>query len=130
MQGPALRRPVNSVFCGAKNKGGEYMKRRFLFLLFLLFFSGCADICEFGTGENSSGFKCFGLAARAKPGMTRAEVGKRIGLPARRMAPADYQGKTYNEAWIYDTSPPTILYFKGDILREKDYQQGLGVDKV
>lgn len=106
------------------------MKHYFMFLIFLLFFSGCAQVCEFGSTEGSSGLQCFGLAARAKAGMTREEVTKRIGVPARRMMPADYQGKTYDEAWIYDTSPTTILYFKGNILKEKDYQQSLGVDKA
>lgn len=104
------------------------MKHSFLSLLFIIFFCGCAQVCEFGTTEGSSGFKCFGLSARAEKGMTAEEVTKRIGPPARRMAPADYQGKTYDEAWIYDTSPPTILYFKGGILKEKDYKQTLGVD--
>ncbi len=106
------------------------MKHCFLVLSFMFLFCGCAQVCEFGETEDSSGLKCFGLSARAEKGMTSEEVEKRIGVPARRMAPADYQGKTYDEAWIYDTSPTTILYFKGNILKEKDYQHGIGVDKV
>ncbi|MFH1691403.1 MAG: hypothetical protein ABIC68_02350 [Candidatus Omnitrophota bacterium] len=106
------------------------MKRSFLFFFFLLSFCGCAQVCEFGSTDDSSGLKCFGLAARATRGMTLEEVEKRIGVPARRMSPADYHGTTYDEAWIYDTSPATILYFKGGILKEKDYQHSLGAIKV
>ncbi|HAJ56677.1 MAG TPA: hypothetical protein DCL35_02780 [Candidatus Omnitrophica bacterium] len=92
-----------------------------LFFIFVL--CGCAHICEFGESDTSSGLKCHRVVAKAEIGMTRAEAEKKLGSPQRRQIDVSYRGKTYDEVWVYETVPPTVLYFKNGILEEKEYQQ-------
>ena len=92
-----------------------------LALVFML--CGCAQICEFGKAGDSSGLKCYGFFSQSKVGQTQKEVKERIGSPQRKNMDVEYRGKKYDEVWIYDTAPPTILYFKNGILEHKEYQQ-------
>ena len=55
--------------------------------------------------------------------MTQKEIEKTIGLPQRREFDMTLRGVKYDEVWVYNTSPPTILYFKGSTLARKEYQQ-------
>lgn len=100
--------------------------RRYLFSLFLcLLFYGCAWNYEFGrSSDPSAGTKYIGTFERAKPGMTKKEVEQQFGVPRTRNYDVQYMGKGYDEMWVYDTQPPTVLYFKGSVLVYKEYQQG------
>jgi len=93
------------------------------FLLVCLVSAGCAQLCEFGKGDNSSGLKCYRVFNKAEVGMTAKEVQDRIGTPQSRSIDVSYNGKTYDEVWIYGTTPPTVLYFKNGIVAHKEYQQ-------
>lgn len=98
--------------------------KKFIILCVLSFvFSGCAQVCEFGKAGDSSGFKCYKLLARAEVGMSAKEVEKSIGTPQKRQIGISYRGKAYDEAWVYNTDPPTVLYFKNGVLEHKEYQQ-------
>ena len=98
--------------------------RKLIAMGFLIFvFLGCAKICKFGTTGDSSGINCFALLAQAKVGMSQKEVVETIGTPQNKRIDIPYRGKTYDEAWIYNTDPATVLYFKNGVLEHKDYQQ-------
>ena len=84
---------------------------------------GCAQLCEFGSGGDDLGLKCVRVFSKAEVGMTQKEVQDLIGPPQRRQTDVSYEGKTYDEVWIYETTPPTILYFKWGTLEHKEYQQ-------
>ncbi len=99
------------------------MKRSVIALVSVFMLCGCAKICEFGKGDASSGIKCFGFFSQAKVGMTQNEVKDAIGSPQRKDIDAEYRGKKYDEVWVYDTTPPTILYFNKGVLEHKEYQQ-------
>jgi len=96
-----------------------------LVILCLLSFAlcGCAKICEFGKAGDSSGLKCYKFLAQAEIGMSAKEVEENIGLPQKRQLGISYRGKAYDEAWVYNTNPPTVLYFKNGIMEHKEYQQ-------
>lgn len=84
-------------------------------------FYGCAEICEFGRG-GGPGMKCYGNLSQAQIGMTQKQIEQKISVPQQRRTDVTYRGKVYDEAWIYNTDPPTILYFKNGVLEHKDYQ--------
>lgn len=84
---------------------------------------GCAQLCEFGSATDAAGLKCHRVFSKAEVGMTKSEVEKRLGSPQNRNIDVVYRDKTYDEVWVYNTAPPTILYFKGDALEHKEYQQ-------
>lgn len=92
-------------------------------VLCLCFACGCAQLCEFGTGERGSGLSCRRVFAKAEIGMTQKQVEEKLGSPQGRQIDVSYRGTTYDEVWVYETMPPTILYFKGGVLKEKEYQQ-------
>jgi len=97
---------------------------KFVILCLLSFvFLGCAKICQFGKEGASSGIKCFKLSAKAEVGMTAKEVEKSIGTPQKRQIGVSYRDKVYDEVWVYNTAPPTVLYFKNGVLEHKEYQQ-------
>ena len=98
--------------------------RNFVCLIIVLgMLCGCAKVCEFGQGTDESGVRCVRLFSRAVVGMTQAQVEKQIGSPQSKRLDIAYRDETYDEAWIYDTQPATILYFKGGVLEHKEYQQ-------
>ena len=99
------------------------MKRALLMAACLVMFCGCAKICQFGKGDNSSGVNCFGFFAQAEIGMSQKEVRGLIGSPQKKNIDVEYRGKRYDEVWVYDTMPPTVLYFKNGVLEHKEYQQ-------
>ena len=84
---------------------------------------GCAEVCTFGHSDGSGGIQCRRVDAKVEAGMTAKEVEAKVGAPTRRNIDVSYRGKTYDEAWIYETSPNMILYFKNGVLDAKDYQQ-------
>jgi hypothetical protein len=91
-------------------------------LVCLALCAGCAEVCTFGRSDSSSGFQCRRVDAKVEPGMTTKDVEARVGPPTRRSIDVSYRGKTYDEAWIYETSPNMLLYFKNGVLAAKDYQ--------
>lgn len=99
------------------------MKRFSGLVVILLFFGGCAQMCEFGQADSASGLKCYRVFSKAEVGMTLKEVEARIGAPQTRQIDVSYQGKTYDEVWVYSTTPSTVLYFKNGTLAHKEYQQ-------
>lgn len=103
--------------------GGYFMKRVLSSVFLLAMLCGCAQMCEFGQGSDSSGLKCQRMYAKAEVGMTKKEVEERLGTPQTRNVDVTYRGKTYDEVWVYHTSPPTVLYFKNGVLEQKEYQQ-------
>ena len=99
------------------------MRKVAAILVFLFLFYGCAEICQFGKTDGTRSMKCIGFLDQAKPGMTQKEIEKTIGLPQRREFDMTLRGVKYDEVWVYNTSPPTVLYFKGSTLARKEYQQ-------
>jgi hypothetical protein len=97
------------------------MKNTFWAAAILFLLCGCAQTCEFGRGGDKSGFKCYGSFDQAKLGMTQKEVEQKIGVPQKRKFGISYRGKPYDEAWVYESSPPTVLYFNNGILERKEY---------
>ena len=93
----------------------------FIFCALCILF-GCAAMCEFGKNDGSSGMKCRGSLAQATVGETSGEVEKAIGAPQSRSVNVSYRGKTYDEVWVYNGTPPTVLYFKHGVLEDKEYQ--------
>ena len=94
-----------------------------LFTVSVVVLCGCSQICQFGRSDSGSGFKCHSIFAEAKPGMTQKEVSNAIGSPSRRQLDVLYRNTTYGEVWVYDSDPPTVLYFKNGILDKVEYQQ-------
>ena len=92
-------------------------------LVFLFLFYGCAETWQFGKTDDSNSIKRIGFLKQAKPGMTQKEIGNTIGLPEKREFDMTLRGVKYDEVWVYNTSPPTVLYFKGSTLGRKEYQQ-------
>jgi hypothetical protein len=80
-------------------------------------------MCEFGKTDKDSGLECHRVFAKAEIGMTQTEVEKKLGSPQKRQIDVPYRDKTYDEVWVYETMPPTVLYFKNGVLAEKEYQQ-------
>lgn len=99
------------------------MKRTSLFVFCIFFVCGCAQMCEFGKSDTSSGFSCKRVFAKAEIGMTQKEVEAKLGTPQGRQMDVSYRDTTYDEVWVYETVPPTVLYFKGGVLKEKEYQE-------
>ncbi|MFH0877412.1 MAG: hypothetical protein V1863_04225 [Candidatus Omnitrophota bacterium] len=99
------------------------MKKIAVFMAALIMLCGCAQLCEFGSGGDDPGLKCVRVFSKAEVGMTQKEVQDLIGPPQRRKTDVSYEGKTYDEVWIYETTPATILYFKWGTLEHKEYQQ-------
>ncbi len=97
--------------------------RMLIFLLSVIVFAGCSQICQFGTGGFGSGFKCHSIFAKAKAGMTQKEAEEKLGTPSRRQTDVNYRNKVYNDVWIYDSDPPTVLYFKNGILEQVEYEE-------
>jgi hypothetical protein len=92
-------------------------------LVCLMLCGGCAETCMFGRSDGSSGISCRRTDTKVDVGMTAKEVEAKVGPPNRRNVDVSYRGKTYDEVWIYETSPDMLLYFKNGILEAKDYQQ-------
>ena len=90
-------------------------------VLTLIFLCGCAQTYEFGTTDDSSGVKTIPFFSQSRVGMTKKEVQEKIGLPQSRSTDVTYRGKVYQEVWVYNTSPQTILYFKNGVLEHKEY---------
>jgi hypothetical protein len=103
--------------------GRNGMRKIGVVLVFLFLLYGCAEIFQFGKTDDSRPMKCIGFLDMAKKGMTQKEVEKVIGLPQKREFDMTLRGVRYDEVWVYDTDPPTVLYFKGNILQHKEYQQ-------
>ena len=99
------------------------MKRLVVIFSLCFLFCGCSAMCEFGKTDTSSGVECHRVFAKAEVGMSQKEVEAQIGSPQMRNVDVPYRGKTYDEVWVYDTTPPTVLYFKGGILQEKEYEE-------
>ncbi len=96
--------------------------KRYVFSIFLLGLccaAGCAVQNQKIQGPGLLGQRMF---VKARPGMTQAEVVEAIGSPQGRSLNVSYKGKTYDEVWLYETMPATVLYFKDGVLEEKDYQ--------
>jgi outer membrane protein assembly factor BamE (lipoprotein component of BamABCDE complex) len=99
------------------------MNKLLVSIVCLMLCAGCAEMCTFGRSDGSSGLQCRRVDAKVEIGMTAQEVQSKVGQPSRRNIDVFYRGKTYDEAWIYETSPVMILYFKSGVLEAKDYQQ-------
>ncbi len=99
------------------------MRKIIISLAAILSFAGCAEVCSFGRGDAASGVECRRTDAKVEAGMTAKQVEDKIGPPQRRNIDVAYRGKTYDEVWIYETSPTMLLYFKHGVLEAKDYQQ-------
>ncbi len=99
------------------------MQRALLSFFCLFLICGCAQMCEFGESNTGSGLSCHRVFAKAEIGMTQKEVEAKLGTPQGRQMDVSYRGTTYDEVWVYETVPPTVLYFKGGVLKEKEYQQ-------
>lgn len=97
------------------------MKRFLLTVVILSVFCGCAEMCLFGRSDTASGVKCHGFFNQAKIGMTQKEVKDSIGTPQQKNIDVTLRGKKYDETWIYDTMPPTVLYFNNGVLQQKEY---------
>jgi len=98
--------------------------KRYLGTVFLLsVLCGCAQMCEFGQDGAAPGLKCYRVFSKAEIGMTSKEVEQRIGSPQTRRIDVSYRGQTYDEVWVYETTPHTILYFKNGVLKHKEYEQ-------
>lgn len=95
----------------------------FILLFAVLLMAGCGKMCEFGKGAESSGIKCAGFFAQADEGMTMKQIEERLGVPQKKSLDVESFGKKYEEVWVYETQPPTVLYFKNGILEKKEYQQ-------
>ena len=98
-------------------------RRMCVIVCLMLALCGCAQLCEFGSASDSSGMKCYRVFSKAEVGMTQKQVQEHIGSPQKRQVEVSYRGKVYDEVWIYDTTPPTVLYFKNGVLEHKEYQQ-------
>jgi hypothetical protein len=66
---------------------------------------------------------CLKFISDVEVGMTEKEVRERVGVPQNRRLGVAFRGKTYDEVWIYDTSVPTVMYFKNGVLEHKEYEQ-------
>lgn len=102
------------------------MKRMILIWACLILCAGCSTVCSFGRSDGSGGFECRSMDAKVTAGMSAQKVEAMLGAPSRRNINVSYRGKTYDEAWLYETSPNMILYFKDGVFDVKDYQQSAG----
>ncbi|HQP91102.1 MAG TPA: hypothetical protein PLU24_00305 [Candidatus Omnitrophota bacterium] len=97
---------------------------RIISVIFLmLIFTGCSSICQFGTGASDSPTKCHSIFDRAEVGMTLKEVEDKLGVPSKRQLDVTYRNTRYGEVWVYESDPPTVLYFKNGVLDKVEYQE-------
>ncbi|MGE5279617.1 MAG: hypothetical protein ACM3L6_02590 [Deltaproteobacteria bacterium] len=90
-------------------------------LLSAVFMAGCAEMCTFGRSSQGAGLTCERVFSKAERGMTLQQVQKELGDPQSRSEDVSYLGTVYDEVWVYGTTPPTVLYFKNGILKDKEY---------